>query len=356
MAEAPSAARVIDCIVRADGGYALPADRARARALMAADPQLRERLRVTRQFARAAGRRAAAAGVRQLIILGAGLPAVPPAHAGARDECPGTAVAYADADEIAAAITAAEYEDDPGIVSVRGDIADPAAVLADPAVAKVIDPGEPVCAVLAGALTSLDPASAAEVVRAWSSLLAPGSWIAVSAAWFTDPALLEAVRAVAPAPVHSHSPEDVGAMLAGLELVPPGVVSARSWLSGMAWTPQRARACVLAGAGIVRLAADDAEQRPGARLHLRCPLVPALLERRDGHGLQVVQSFGRLACRRCLPAGEPQRRGAGRCCCPRDLPDRFAALLCGITPRLRVTVSERAGSGRGRCCQGGPSS
>lgn len=109
--------------------------------------------------------------------------------------------------------------DDDGVASVDQDLADPAAVLADPAFREVVDPAEPVCVIF-----GLVPArQAREVVAGYADLLAPGSLLVVSCARVDDEALWKRLsEAYTAADIDNHSPGGVGGFLAGLELIPPG--------------------------------------------------------------------------------------------------------------------------------------
>jgi len=242
----PNLARVWDFLVKgdSDGGYSLPADRARARDLMAADPAMQERVRVSRQFACTAARRAAAAGARQVIDLGSGLPASPAVHGGRS--------ALVECDELAAAMIAAEYEQAPGIAVVNGDLGDPAAILADPALLGVIDLAEPACVVLGSVLYAREPQAGAEITRAYMTAAAPGSWLVATAPFYADPELLDAVRKVACTDVHSYTPGAFGALFGGLDLIAPGVASARFWLAGLRRVAPGAGVTTLCAAGVKR--------------------------------------------------------------------------------------------------------
>jgi hypothetical protein len=123
--------------------------------------------------------------------------------------------------------------DDDGVAPVDQDLADPAAVLADPAFGEVVDPAEPVC-VIFGLVLGLMPArQAREVVAGYADLLAPGSLLVVSCARVDDEALWKRLtEAYTAADIDNHSPGDVEGFLAGLELVPPGLVAAQNWRGG----------------------------------------------------------------------------------------------------------------------------
>jgi len=111
-------------------------------------------------------------------------------------------------------------------------VADPAAVLADPAFREVVDPAEPVC-VIFGVLGLMPARQAREVVAGYADLLAPGSLLVVSCARVDDEALWKRLsEAYTAADIYNHSPGGVEGFLAGLELIRPGLVAARNWRGG----------------------------------------------------------------------------------------------------------------------------
>ncbi len=122
---------------------------------------------------------------------------------------------------------------DDGVASVDQDLADPAPVLADPAFREVVDPAEPVCVVFGLVLGLMPARQAREVVAGYADLPAPGSLLAVSCARVDDEALWKRLgEAYTAADIDNHSPGGVEWFLAGLELVPPGLVAARNWRGG----------------------------------------------------------------------------------------------------------------------------
>ena len=166
---------------------------------------------------------------------------------------PQARVAYVDIDpSVIAHVRAAAHVEDwaEGIAVTEADLTDPAAVLKDPALRAVIDPAEPVCPVL-GLVLSLMPAwQAREVVAGYADLVAPGSCVVISCARCDDEALWKQLSvAYTAADIYNHSPAEVAGFLAGLELVPPGLVAAQSWRGGWHDVPTAppGPVCVLGG-------------------------------------------------------------------------------------------------------------
>jgi len=207
------------------------ADEAAGQALIAACPTAPRMAANSRLFStRAVGYAGGERGIRQVIDLACGAPPSGLTHDVARTVRRGTAVAYVDLDREVLDLLDARAGGAAGIALVRQDAYRPDKVLADPALGKVIDLGEPVLLLAAMAFQWLPPRRARRVVGGYARRLAPGSLIAVSVPHVPDPAVMAAVRAAyAPMVPHSYDAGDVAGLLAGLELVPPGVAPAK-WL------------------------------------------------------------------------------------------------------------------------------
>ena len=126
---------------------------------------------------------------------------------------------------------AAKLEPAPGVAAWTADPG--AGMMASPDLRAVIDPAEPVCIIL-GLVLSLMPArQAREVVAGYADLLAPGSLVAVSCGRCDDEALWKQLsEAYTAADIYNHAPAEVEGFLAGLDLVPPGLVAAQNWRGG----------------------------------------------------------------------------------------------------------------------------
>ena len=89
------------------------------------------------------------------------------------------------------------------------------------------------CVVL-GLVLSLMPAAQARQVKAgYADLVAPGSCVAISCGRCDDDALWKQLsEAYSVADIYNHSPGEMEGFLAGLDLIPPGVVVAQNWRGG----------------------------------------------------------------------------------------------------------------------------
>jgi hypothetical protein len=244
----PDVARAYDYLL--GGRDSFRPDRELAKRLLEICPSLREGIRENRAFITRAVTWAAERGIGQFADLGAEIPALSPVGDAARAVIPDTRIAYIDHDPIVAMYAQMLLADDKGTAAADADRADPAAVLARPDVRAVIDPAEPVCIIL-GLVPGLMPArQAREVVAGYADLIAPGSYVVISCGRCDDEVLRkEFGEAYTAGGIYNHSPAEVEGFLAGLELVPPGVVAAQNWRGGWHDVPAAAPwpAYVLAG-------------------------------------------------------------------------------------------------------------
>ena len=208
----PSLARAWEYLL---GGAGFTADRALALRLEALYPGIREVLFASRAYTADAVTRAARAGVRQYLDLGAGLPTRPSTHETARVISPGARVAYVDRDPAVAEHGRAVIP--AGVRYLQGDLAEPEAILASGDLTGFIDFAQPVCLVLALVLHVLDPGTARAVVGVLVRALAPGSCLVVTAGAGESGRLPESVWP------GKFTADDLGPLLAGLDLVPPGI-------------------------------------------------------------------------------------------------------------------------------------
>jgi hypothetical protein len=209
----PSLARAWEYLLGGGAGFA--ADRALALRLEALYPGIREVLFASRAYTADAVTRAARAGVRQYLDLGAGLPTRPSTHETARVISPGARVAYVDRDSAVAEHGRAVIP--AGVRYLQGDLAEPEAILASGDLTGFIDFAQPVCLVLALVLHVLDPGTARAVVGVLVRALAPGSCLVVTAGAGESGGLPESVWP------GQFTADDLGSLLAGLDLVPPGI-------------------------------------------------------------------------------------------------------------------------------------
>jgi O-methyltransferase involved in polyketide biosynthesis len=236
----PSVAGVYDYLL--GGTDHSPADQAAGDQIMAALPEAGLGVRAQRDVLRRAVRYLATeagigagvgAGVGQFADLGSGLPTADNVHQIAQRHRPGARVVYIDHDPAVVAQAHRLLAADETTVAVAGDLRDPAAVLADPAVAGHLDWDQPVALLMCGILHYVpDDEHPAELTAAWYRALAPGSYVFIHHLLTSeDPAAagLQAAMAQALGPVQFRTRAEVEGLFGGLELIEPGVVPVPQW-------------------------------------------------------------------------------------------------------------------------------
>ena len=215
------------------------ADRAAIAGLMKTVPTARTGARENRAFlGRAVKYLVAEAGIRQFLDIGAGLPTANNVHEVAQAIATESRVVYVDNDPIVMAHARALLTSHSSgrTVYVQADLHDPEAILRHPLVAETLDFGHPVALMLVAVLHFFpDAENPAGIVASLLKALPPGSYLVAShgTADYNDPeAAANGVQAVQRAGVAFQTrtaDEFADLTLAGLELVPPGVVPVSEW-------------------------------------------------------------------------------------------------------------------------------
>jgi hypothetical protein len=210
------------------------ADREAARQLMAVAPVIRIAAPASRAFLRRAVRYLAEAGVRQFLDIGTGLPTAGNTHEVAQSVAPQCRVVYVDNDPVVLAHARALLTSLPeGATSyVDADARDPGTIIAEAGL--TLDFRQPVAVMLVDLLNFIeDDAEVASVVSALTAAVPSGSYFAIMhPASDLDPLLPEAEKRwnqLAPQHVRLRSREYLSGLLAGLELVEPGLVTVPEW-------------------------------------------------------------------------------------------------------------------------------
>jgi O-methyltransferase involved in polyketide biosynthesis len=228
----PNIARVYDYWLGGKDNFA--ADRELAARLAEMYPPWVQACRDNRAFVGRAVTWAAGQGIGQFLDLGAGLPTRPAVHETARAVNPAARVCYVDNDPVVARHAEALLAGPDGVAAVEADLTDPEALWASPAVRAVVDPGQPVCVILALVLHFFDAGQARRVAAGYTSRLAPGSALVVSVGRNDDPEMWKQVRERYTAAVlHNYGRDEVLSLFDGLDMVPPGLTLAHAWRGGM---------------------------------------------------------------------------------------------------------------------------
>ena len=232
----PSAARVYDYLL--GGGCNTAADREMAKRLIGVMPQVKDTVRLNRNFLRRVVTFLVGQGVTQFLDIGSGIPSVGNVHQLAQGLDPQCRVVYVDNDPIAVAYAEPLLRDNELAGAVLADFRSPEQVLSAPTVRALIDFEKPV-AVLTLLMLHFVPDSAdpARLLGRYRDTLASGSYVAVSHPSFTgaDGELLADAEAVSEIvrdtmePLHPRGADDLLRIIAGFEPVPPGVVHLPLW-------------------------------------------------------------------------------------------------------------------------------
>ncbi|WP_216917629.1 SAM-dependent methyltransferase [Nocardia noduli] len=175
----PATARIIHSCLGGKDAYAV--DRQAAAHLEAALPGFAQLAQMNRDWVHRVVAELAAAGVHQFLDLGTGLPHPPYLHEvlGTRHSPP--RVVYVDRDAMVVRHALTAYKD-PGVAVIHADLTDPDVVLRLGQHHGRLDLDEPVAVVLAAVLHYIDDARVdiAALTRAYTDVLAPGSYLAIS--------------------------------------------------------------------------------------------------------------------------------------------------------------------------------
>ena len=251
-------ARVYDYLL--GGSHHFLADQDLGRSLAAVDPNVRAIARANRDFLGRAVRFLSGAGIRQFLDIGSGIPTQGNVHEAAQAADPQARVVYADIDPVAVAHSQAILAENPNAAVIEADLAEPAAILADDTVRRLIDFSRPAGLLLVSVLPFLadadDPWHTVAVLR---DALAPGSYLAVCHATSEGrPAVTRAMDKVYRGSVQAggtiRSRADILRFFDGFELVEPGLVNVPLWRpASPADVPaDPERFWVLAGVGVKR--------------------------------------------------------------------------------------------------------
>jgi hypothetical protein len=229
--ERPSAARIYDYWL--GGAHNFAVDRQLAERLITADPDGPKMAWANRGFLRRVVEFLVAAGVRQFLDLGSGIPTVGHVHEVAQAEAPESRVVFVDVDAVAAAHSRLILAGNDRTAVVQEDVRRPERILDAPEVQGLLDFDQPV-AVLAVALFPFIPDAddPAGILSRLTTPLVSGSYVAVSHGTEDGPRDVDIVKDVsrrADIEFVFRSRAEVEALLDGFDLVEPGVVWLPQW-------------------------------------------------------------------------------------------------------------------------------
>jgi O-methyltransferase involved in polyketide biosynthesis len=230
----PHPARVYDYWLGGKDNF--EADRRAAEAGYKAFPGVLQSVRANRAFlARVVRYLVTEAGVRQFLDIGSGLPAASNTHEIAQQKAPESRVVYVDNDPVVLLHARVMLQSSPeGRTGFhQADARDPGLILER--AAATLDFRQPVGVLMLGVLHFLpDDEQAAAITAAFSGAVAPGSHLAVShmARDIEPETMARFARNMAESGLTQATLRDHGqvtALLAGLDLLAPGVVPVSKW-------------------------------------------------------------------------------------------------------------------------------
>jgi O-methyltransferase involved in polyketide biosynthesis len=228
--ERPASARIYDYLL--GGTHFFPPDQAVGDQLNSVAPFARM-ARLNREFLQFAVTTMVERGIHQFVDLGSGIPSTKPVH----EVAPDAMVVYVDNDPIAVRYSKEILDGNPRADIVDGDLRDPAAIFDSPQVRQLIDLDAPVGLLLLGVVQYIpDSGDPAGLIARYVERLPPGSMLALT--HFTqdnnEAEMAAAVeffsRTASPMTPRRHA--EVAALVAGLDLLPPGVEFTARWLPG----------------------------------------------------------------------------------------------------------------------------
>lgn len=231
--ERPSVARMYDYYLGGSHNFAV--DRAAAQAMVAAVPEAPLMAQANRAFLRRAVQFLTAAGVRQFLDIGSGIPTVGNVHEIAQRIAPESRVVYVDVDPVAVAHSREILDGNDRTAVVQEDLRHPERILAHPDVRGLLDLSEPVAVLIVAVLHFVsDDDRPAELLRTLRSALAPGSWLVLSQASADgragdERAEAERVYRNTDNPLWIRSRAELTTLFDGFQLVEPGVVWVPQW-------------------------------------------------------------------------------------------------------------------------------
>lgn len=230
--ERPSVARMYDYFLGGSNNFA--ADRKLAQDYMRVLPDMPVIARAQRQVLHRAVRFMAQQGIDQFLDLGPGMPTVGNVHEIAQGVNAEARVVYVDVDPVAAGHGRALLARTKHTGVILADLRDPTYVLSHPVARELLDLSRPVGVLMIAVLHFLgDEDRPAEVVEAYRAATVPGSFLAITHAtgdYHPDMAKqAEEVYRRASHQMHYRARSEVYGLLAGYELVRPGLVDMIRW-------------------------------------------------------------------------------------------------------------------------------
>lgn len=224
----PSAARIYDYYL--GGAHNFESDRQLADHITRLTPNVADTARANRHFLRRAVEFLVAAGIRQFLDIGSGIPTAGNVH----EVAARSRVVYVDVDPVAVAQSLHLLGDYPDATALCFDLRDPRKILAEAEATGLIDLSQPLAVLLAGVVHFIPDADGpGAIVAQLREAVVPGSYLLISHATLDGqpPELMEAQRlsrrTATEFTLRRHA--EVAAYFGSFELVEPGLVYIGQW-------------------------------------------------------------------------------------------------------------------------------
>ena len=226
----PSIARAYDVVLNGKDNFEV--DRAFVAEIVKVVPEIYDVATYNRQILGRGVRLLAERGITQFIDLGSGLPTVENTHHVAQRANPDSHVVYVDNDPMVLAHGRAILAENDRTGVVTSDLRDPAAILSDETVKRLIDLDRPVGLMLVGILHHLhDSEDPKGIVEAYMAALPSGSYLFIThfCSATQDARDAEKKFLALLGTGRFRTPEEITGFFGGFELLEPGVVPLPLW-------------------------------------------------------------------------------------------------------------------------------
>jgi hypothetical protein len=250
----PNAARVYDYLL--GGGHNFRADRRVVEQLLVVQPTAPLMAQANRAFVRRVVRFLVAAGVRQFLDVGSGIPTEGHVHEIAQAAAPDARVVYVDIDPVAVAHTRQILNGNTRAAVIQEDLRQPEEILDAPEIWRLLDLKRPVAVLVAALLHHISDADdPANLLSRLTAPLVSGSYLAISHATEDGPRPWGMGREIyrrGGIELTSRSRAQVEALFKGWDLVDPGVVWVPQWHPEWPQDPQHRPESLALYGGVAR--------------------------------------------------------------------------------------------------------
>ncbi|MEU7868239.1 SAM-dependent methyltransferase [Dactylosporangium sp. NPDC049140] len=235
------------------------ADRRSAEQIEAATPTIRVATAENRRFLQRAVRYLTEQGIRQFLDIGTGIPTAHNTHEVAQAIAPDARIVYIDNDPIVLTHARALLTSTPEgrTAYIDADLREPGRILADPDLHSTLDLTEPVALMLVAILHFIrDDEDPKGIINTLANALPPGSYLVASHVtyeYMPPEQLAQMEAANRDGRFRARSAEQLAALLDGMELVAPGIVSVAHWRADGEPEPRPAVEDVFCNAAVARI-------------------------------------------------------------------------------------------------------